>query len=126
MTRLLMHVEGSIGARFLSQRMDDALLRAPAPSLMHPNGSWLFLGWDVTRVGSDGGRYSKNGGSDATATLLEHAVPDIDRAVFLNEGGAGKEEDGGPHKAVVEAPRDEIVQQHEWPNADGWSRSPSR
>jgi N-acyl-D-amino-acid deacylase len=125
MVRFLMALDGSSKKPFLSKPMLDAMLARPKPSLVRKNGTWFGLGWDVVRMGPAGATYSKNGGLDGTATIFEHAAPDVDWAVFLNSGGGNIDPDRVARRAIADAIRAEIARRTTWPDVDYWSHYPT-
>ena len=127
--RFVTSLDGSRGARVLSQRAYREML-APLPSLgKKANERHNGLGWDVVERSRGGVLYSKNGGVAGIATWIEHLPNGVCWAVFFNGNLKDDDEDKTPRKPARKKPwsvlRESIEKIDNWPAHDLFEPEPT-
>ena len=122
MARFLTALDGGRGKVLLSPPFYRQMLAAPpAPLKPRENGSHFGLGWDVVLSGSDGIRFSKNGGVAGIHAYIEHLPGGLDWVVLLN-GGQHEEDQPSPLGFCTRRLRQAIQGTKGWPQRDLFQR----
>jgi N-acyl-D-amino-acid deacylase len=125
LARFLTALDGSRGAKFLSDATFEQMLAPPPPPIKPwPNGTYFGLGWDMVRRTPEGVGYAKDGLLPGSRTFMGRRPNGVVWVVLFNSGDALSGKD------VVAAfdPKREMEQHvhraREWPKVDLFNEFP--
>ena len=122
MVRFLIALDGTRGARFLSDPMTKAMVAPPpAPIKPRPNGTHPGLGWDQVRLYPEAHSYQKGGALPGVHSIIKHTADRLDWAFFCN-GGRIVDGEGSVMATAIKAIEDEIAKVETWPKIDLFAR----